>query len=171
MIKKILIIAFTAFIISSCGNTATKEKVSGNAGSSEAAKIEFASLISDPSPYIGKNISVEGTVVHVCAMSGKKLFITGDNPDVRLYIQAGENMPKFPMELLGSKIVVEGSLVKATAGSMMGEGEMMSNQGTNPAECAAKTMGADTCETAKALSAQLALSDLMMVYNKHTVID
>ena len=81
----------------------------------ETVKVEFASLISDPSEYVGKNISVEGKVVHVCTHSGKKLFITGENPDVRLYIQAGEEMPKFPMELLGSEIVVEGTLTQPVA--------------------------------------------------------
>ncbi|MCK7474993.1 MAG: hypothetical protein MZV49_18975 [Rhodopseudomonas palustris] len=81
----------------------------------EPSKVEFASLISDPSGYVGKNISVEGKVVHVCTHSGKKLFITGENPDVRLYIQAGEEMPKFPMELLGSEIVVEGTLTQPVA--------------------------------------------------------
>jgi hypothetical protein len=34
----------------------------------------------------------------------------------------------------------------------------------------AETPGADTCETAKALSSQVALADLMMVYNKHSVV-
>ena len=39
----------------------------------------------------------------------KKMFIVGENPDVRLFIAAGENMPKFPMELLGSEVIVEGT--------------------------------------------------------------
>ncbi len=98
------------YIISSCGNTGKKEASSKTNGITEAAKVEFASLVSNPSDYIGKNISVEGKVVHVCTHSGKKLFITGEDPNVKLYVQAGEEMPKFPAELLGSKIVVEGTI-------------------------------------------------------------
>ncbi len=35
--------------------------------------MEFASLIENPGSYIGKTISVEGKVVHVCEITG--LFI------------------------------------------------------------------------------------------------
>ena len=103
-------------------------------------------------------------------MSGKKLFITGENPDVRLYVQAGEEMPKFPMELLGSEIVVEGTLTQPVAAAMAeGEG-MPQGEGMKTGEGMAKTAGADTCETAKALASQPVLSDLMMIYNKHSVV-
>ena len=157
MIRKIFSLLFIALFVLSCGNKGKKE-VSQSADGSESVKVEFASLIANPSEYVGKTISVEGKVVHVCTQSGKKIFITGDNPDVRLYVQAGEEMPKFPMELLGSEIIVEGKLTQPAATAMAGEEGM------------AKTAGADTCETAKALGSQPVLSDLMMIYNKHTLV-
>lgn len=157
MIKKIFSLSIIALLVLSCGNKGKKE-VSQSPGGSESVKVEFASLIANPSDYVGKNISVEGKVVHVCTMSGKKLFITGENPDVRLYVQAGEEMPKFPMELLGSEIIVEGMLTKPVATAMAGEEGM------------SKTSGSDTCETAKAIASQPVLSDLMMIYNKHTLV-
>lgn len=163
MIKKIFSLLFIVLLVSSCGNTGKKE-VSSNAGTTDdAVKVEFASLVDNPSVYVGKKISVEGKVVHVCTHSGKKLFITGENPDVMLYVQAGEEMPKFPMELLGSEVVVEGTLTQVAATSMP-EGEGMQKSAMS------ETPGADTCETAIALSSQVALADLMMVYNKHSVI-
>jgi hypothetical protein len=176
MLKKVYLVSIIALILSSCGNAGRKDISSNTEGSPEAVKIEFASLISDPSSYIGKNISVEGKVVHVCTHSGKKLFITGENPDVRLYVQAGEEMPKFPMELLGSEIVVEGTLTQIPATGMTGEGGMNSGEdmkeceGMNAGEGMAKAAGTDTCETEKALASQPVLSDLMMVYNKHTLV-
>jgi hypothetical protein len=157
MLKKIISLSVIALLVLSCGNKGKKE-VPQSAGGTESIKVEFASLLANPSEYVGKNISVEGKVVHVCTHSGKKLFITGENPDVRLYVQAGEEMPKFPMELLGSEIVVEGTLTQPVAVAMAG-GEGM-----------AKTVGADTCETAKALASQPVLSDLMMIYNKHSLV-
>jgi len=96
-------------------------------------------------------------------MSGKKMFITGENPDVRLYVAASEEMPKFSTELLGSEVVVEGTLTKQTATVMEG------GKGLNPGEGAVKA-GADSCETEKALAGQPVLSDLMMIYNKHEVV-
>jgi hypothetical protein len=168
MIKKIFSLAVIALIVLSCGNKSKKEASSGAV--SESVKVEFASLISNPSDYVGKNIIVEGKVVHVCKMSGKKLFITGENPDVRLYIQAGEEMPKFPVELLGSEVIVEGTLTQPVTMAMAGEEGMQEGEGMNAGKGMAMALGADTCETAKALSSQPVLSDLVMIYNKHTVI-
>lgn len=169
MIKKIFSLSIIALLVLSCGNKGKKE-VSQNAGSSESVKVEFAKLIANPSEYVGKNISVEGKVVHVCTMSGKKLFITGENPDVRLYVQAGEEMPKFPMELLGSEIIVEGTLTQPVATAMAGEEGMNKGEGMMKGEGMVKAAGADTCETAKALASQPVLSDLMMIYSKHAVV-
>lgn len=170
MIRKFISFAAVVLIISSCGSTGKKEASSKTDGVTEAEKVEFASLATNPTDYLGKKISVEGKVVHVCTHSGKKLFITGDNPDIMLYVQAGEEMPKFPMELLGSKIVVEGTLTKATAMAMEeGEG-MQKGEGMHEGEKFTEAAGADTCVTEKALVSQPVLSDLMMVYNKHTLV-
>ena len=161
MIRKFFIIVAATALLASCGNTGKKEAATKNTMAGDAAKVEFASLIENPENFIDKKISVEGKVVHVCMQGGKKLFITGENPDIRLYIQAGEETPKFPMELLGSEIVVEGTITKI-AGIPEGEG-------MNMAEGAVKQVSGDTCETEAALAKQSTLADLMMVYNKHTV--
>ncbi len=164
MIRKTIAFVIVAAFMASCGNTGKKEVTAKADAREGAVKVEFASLIENPENYIGKEISVEGKVVHVCKHSGKKLFITGENPDIRLYVSAGEEMPKFPMELLGSEIVVEGTLTKAEAGAMM-EGEGMQAAGETP-----DVFKGDTCETEKALAGQPVLSELMMVYNKHTLV-
>ncbi len=164
MIRRLLSFGFAAAIIAGCGNSGKKDVTTSAESTDKGAKVEFASLIEDPGSYIGKTISIEGKVVHVCTMSGKKLFITGENPDIRLYVQAGENMPKFPMELLGSEIVVEGTITNATTSGMGMEMEMKTGEGAAP------MVSSDTCETAKAMAAQPALADLMMIYNKHEVI-
>jgi hypothetical protein len=161
MIRKFFTIIAVTAMLSSCGNTGKKEAASKNTVSGDAAKVEFASLIENPENYINKKISVEGKVVHVCMQSGKKIFITGENPDILLYVQAGEEMPKFPTELLGSKIVVEGTLTRI-AGVPESEGMKM-------AEGTAKQVSSDTCETEAALGKQSTLADLMMIYNRHTI--
>src|SRR4030042_970253 len=164
MIRKIIPFLFVAALLASCGNTGKKEVTARTDEQTSAVKVEFASLIDNPEDYVGKEISVKGKVVHVCMQSGKKLFITGENPDIRLFVSAGEEMPQFPMELLGSEIVVEGTLKIAEA-SAMAEGEGM-HEGSE----IVKSAESDSCETEKALSGQPVLADLMMVYNKHTLV-
>jgi len=170
MFRHIFSILIIASILSSCSNSGNKEANSKAEGPDNSIKVEFASLIENPDSYMDKNITVEGKVVHVCTMSGKKLFIVGDNPDVRLYIAAGEDMPKFPLELLGSEVVVEG-LITRVAGPAMGEGEgqMGGGEGMHAMEGASNTMQPDSCETETALSSQLALADVVMEYKSHIV--
>ena len=93
-------------------NSGKKEASVKSEGSGNAAKVEFAALVANPDNYVGKNITIEGKVVHVCTETGKKMFIVGENPDIRLFVAAGENISKFPMELLGSQVSVEGTITK-----------------------------------------------------------
>ena len=112
MIRKILSQATIVLLVSSCGN---------KTGSIKPIKVEFTALIENPANYINKNIIVEGKVVEVCPHTGKEMFIVGNNPDIMLKIASGENNPKFPADLVGSKISVEGRLVKANSAEKTSE--------------------------------------------------
>lgn len=185
MIKRIIPIVIATLLLSSCGNKSGKEVSSAD----NAVKVEFASLVSNPADYIDKNIVVEGKVVHVCRETGKKLFIVGENPDVRLYISAGENMAKFPMELLGATISVEGKIERVVTAAKPAEETMVASMETAAccdsakkmdmacaASCdsakmeAAATAKGPECETEAALAKQTVLGDLMMIYNKHEIV-
>jgi hypothetical protein len=83
------------------------------------------------------------------------------------------------MELLGSNITVEGRIAKVITPEKPAEEAM--NPGMEMAACcdSAKSgkacadstkMAAAECETETALAKQPALADLMMIYNKHTVV-
>ncbi len=170
MLRRLLSIALFSVLLSSCGNRVSKDNPSKNEESGITTIVEFDSLIANPDSYVGKTISIEGKVVHVCTETGKKMFITGHNPDVRLYVAAGDKISKFPMELLGSEITVEGLItrVSGTANSEteMKEGGMKEmHQGQNHAE----SMSQDSCETEKAVSGQLSLTDIRMEYKSHAV--
>jgi hypothetical protein len=155
-----------AAIFTSCGNTGNKEVSATAEGTDNAVKVEFASLVENPDNFVGKNIVVTGKVVHVCTESGKKLFIVGENPDIRLFIAAGENMPKFPLELLGSEVTVEGTITKVGGAPEMAAGE---KHAMKVAEGTAKPMAADSCETETALAKQSSLANVIMDYKRHTV--
>jgi hypothetical protein len=154
MIRKIFGMALLSLLVISCG-TGNDKSADKSAASEEAvAAIEFAQLTADPASYTGKEIAVSGKVVHVCAHSGKKMFIVGDDPDIRLFITVGEELPKVPMELLGSEVVVTGKLTVAEKGEMGGPGEEAAGE---------------ACETEEALAAQPVLAEYVLHYSGHTV--
>lgn len=157
MYKSLLVFVLISAMIISCNPGKKDVKASGDAPDA-SAKVEFAALTSNPDNYVGKTIAVEGKVVHVCTESGKKMFLVGENPDVRLFVAAGENISKFPMELLGSEITVEGVITKREAAKteVMGQKEHAE-------------MAADSCETEKAMASQSTMADIIMEYKSHTV--
>jgi len=165
MKRLIILLAIFCLILSSCGNNGKKEVSSNSTITGKSEKVEFAALVANPDNYIGKNIIVNGKVVHVCTETGKKMFIVGENPDIRLYIAAGENISKFPMELLGSEITVEGMITKVSNASSV---ESKENNMGEMKEGEMK-MGKDTCQTETALVAQTSMSDIRMIYKSHTL--
>lgn len=163
MIRKLFSLLFIATVISSCGNTGKKEASAVDEGT--AVKVEFTSLIENPDNYLNKNMIIQGKVVHVCPHTGKKMFIVGENPDLRLYIEAGEESAKFPMELLGSVISVEGKLTRmVTPEKPAGEMTMAKDSGST-----GMTATGEACETEAAVAAQPVLADLVLTYKSHEV--
>ncbi|MEE4114535.1 MAG: hypothetical protein V2I37_00085 [Marinilabiliaceae bacterium] len=167
MIKRLFGFIIMAAVVVSCGSNT--EKKTDAAAEEAAQQIEFASLIDDPAAYLEKEITLEGNVVHVCKHSGKKMFIVGENPDIRLYISAGEEVPKFPMELLGSNVTVTGLLSKVEAGEKMGEGagEGEHKEGEMAGNTAMAGSADEDCETEAAVAAQPVLADYVLHYVSH----
>lgn len=58
--------------------------------------------------YLGQKVQIEGLVVHVCKHGGKKMFIVGENPDIRVKIDASDEVTVFGPELEGSTVSVQG---------------------------------------------------------------
>jgi hypothetical protein len=118
MLKKFFIFAFIALIMASCGNVAQD-----NAGAEEQEATEqVAEAVAEPMQIavfdfpdeaenlVGKEVFIEGTVVHVCKHGGKKMFlIAEEDPDVRVKITTdGELVAAFQPELEGSYVKVIG---------------------------------------------------------------
>ncbi|MDZ7737847.1 MAG: hypothetical protein U5K32_02015 [Bacteroidales bacterium] len=152
MMKRILGLMIIAAMFAACGNT-TEEKTA--ASGADATEMSFASITEDTDQYLNKEITVTGKVVHVCMHSGKKMYIVGEDPDIRLFVSAGEEVPKFPMELMGSEITVTGTLEKIETGAEMGKEEAAA--------------GEEDCETEAAIAAQPVLADMVLNYKAHTV--
>ncbi len=71
---------------------------------------------------VGKEVMLEGTVIHVCKHGGKKMFITADDPDIRIKITADDETTAFDPELEGSFVKVFG-IVEAIESEVLGEGK------------------------------------------------
>ncbi len=176
MIKNLLGIIAIAALMVSCGSSAGDKKTEAEAA---PLAVDFASLIENPAQYLDKDITIEGNVVHVCKHSGKKMFIVGENPDIRLFITAGDEVPVFPMELLGSSISVSGHLTLVEAGEKKGDGsgegehagevEQSEEAGEQMIEVEKVDVAAEgeDCETEAAVAKQPVLSEYVLHYKSH----
>lgn len=101
----LLIVGLFAFNSCSKDKTATDKPI-------EAAKVyTMTELISDNFEFkAGDKVTVEGLCVHVCAHSGKKMFIVGDDPNNKLQIFSSDVLASFDKEFEGSKVQVSGTL-------------------------------------------------------------
>ncbi|MBE0646124.1 MAG: hypothetical protein IH600_18725 [Bacteroidetes bacterium] len=98
--KQILSLALIAVLFTACGQKQEAENT-------EAANVMTVSqLLEGPEQYIDKEITLEGTVTHVCKHGGRRIHITDLEPNVKIRIEAPENMPAFARELEGSDVVV-----------------------------------------------------------------
>jgi len=155
MMKRILGLAVLTALLMACGNTAG-DKTSATEADDAGQNVTFVSVTENPDQYLGKEITLEGKVVHVCMHSGKKMYIVGEDPDLRLFISAGEEVPKFPMELLGSEIKVTGVFEKIEQGADMEQEHVATEEG-------------EECETEAAIAKQPVLADMVLNYKSHTV--
>ena len=68
-------------------------------------------LTSDDFEYKdGEKVTVKGLCVHICAHSGKKMFLSGTNPENKLQIFTSDNISAFDKKYEGSNLVVTGTL-------------------------------------------------------------
>ena len=127
-----LILVAAAFMMACGGQTATNQDeqtatTQEEVAASEPIVVSLADFQANAESLLGKEVVLEGMVVHVCKHGGKKMFITADDPDVRIKITPGQESESFSTELEGSEIkvrgIVEAMEVEAPAEGEMAEGE------------------------------------------------
>ncbi|MCX6234848.1 MAG: hypothetical protein NT175_09040 [Bacteroidetes bacterium] len=100
----IILFSFFSLIIISCGNktaNTTKE-------AQEQIMLSVADFDSLVQQYVGKEVVLSGTVVHVCRESGKRMFLMDGDSSKRVKVTVGGNISSFDIALEGSDIVVKG---------------------------------------------------------------
>ena len=107
MIKRLFALVVISAFLASCGSN------SGPVNEEKTAEVEIpvlsiANFEDEAGDYIGENVIIEGTVVHVCQHGGKRMFLIDEDPDVRIKVTVGNDIPSFDVELEGSDVVVYG---------------------------------------------------------------
>jgi ABC-type Fe3+-hydroxamate transport system substrate-binding protein len=103
MTKKLFVLAAMALIFAACNNT-----TSDQSQAQELAVITCEEFSTSPDKFVGQEIMIEGTAVHVCKHGGKRMFIIGEDPDERIKVTTGDEIEAFDVELEGSDISVIG---------------------------------------------------------------
>jgi hypothetical protein len=127
MNKKVLFILMATAFLWSCGSQTTTDQEQTETQEQEViveepTVIALADFKDKAESLVGKEVILEGTVIHVCKHGGKKMFITADDPNIRIKITAGEENISFDTELEGSYVSVHG-IVEAVEAEEVGEGQ------------------------------------------------
>jgi hypothetical protein len=128
MLKNVFIILIAATFLMACGSQGTADQSEQTATTEEIVAetapmvLTLAEFQEKAESIVGKEVALEGSVIHVCKHGGKKMFITADDPEVRIKITTGEEMAAFDTELEGSYVKVRG-IVEEIMVEVEGEGE------------------------------------------------
>lgn len=108
MLKKLLIFLVTVAIFTSCADCGNKSTDQTTEDKQEIAVITVDDYLTKIESLVGNEVSIEGTVNHVCKHGGEKMFIFSDNPEKDAKIVTGEEMASFNVALEGSDVIVTG---------------------------------------------------------------
>ena len=133
MLKNVFMILVAAAFLMACGSQSSSDQSDQTTATEETVTetgpmvLSLAEFQEKAENIVGKEVTLEGNVIHVCKHGGKKMFITADDPDVRIKITTGEEMAAFDTELEGSYVkvrgIVEEMMVEVEAEEGEGEGD------------------------------------------------
>ena len=107
MIKKLfLFIIPCLFLFASCNHTTKDAEIK----KADTVTLAVKTFIDSAVNHVEKPMRIEGTVIHTCKHSGKRMFLVDGNDSVRVEITAGNNITKFDENLIGSRVKVLGVL-------------------------------------------------------------
>ncbi len=107
MKKKIVFGFIMLTFLFACSTKENKEQTEKKV---ETPQVSITELLENADHYVDQAILFTGTVDHVCREGGKKMFLIGNNPESRIKVTPGKNMPSFDVELEGSDLMIEGVL-------------------------------------------------------------
>ena len=89
----------------------------------EAAVVTPEKVMEEGATLVGQEVLVKGTVNHVCHHGGKKCRLAGTTEGAWIQVMARGEIKQFPQDLIGSEIVVKGTVKERKITKEMVEGQ------------------------------------------------
>jgi len=105
--KNLVLIGILAFLFFGCGNQNKKQQQSAEP---QAVVLTVDELYEKAADFTDKEVTVKGTVMHVCKQGGARCFLMGSNEDINIRVEAGEKIGAFTQEQMGSDLEITGIL-------------------------------------------------------------
>jgi hypothetical protein len=106
--KRITLLSLFAVFLFSCGNPKNQNESSVENSEKTAVVYSVDELYANAADLVGKEVTIKGTVMHVCKQGGGRCFLMGSNEDFNIRIEAGEKIGAFSQEQMGSDLTVTG---------------------------------------------------------------
>jgi hypothetical protein len=78
----------------------------------DSSKMTVADFLTSAEKWAGKDVTITGTVSHVCRHSGKKLFVFGADPEQTVKVNSGGEVSAFDMNLEGTDVEITGTVIE-----------------------------------------------------------
>jgi len=106
--KKIALLAVFAAFFFSCGNQKNQSEKASEGAEKSAVVYSVDELYANAADLVGREVTVKGTVMHVCKQGGGRCFLMGSNEDFNIRVEAGEKIGTFSQEQMGSDLTITG---------------------------------------------------------------
>ncbi len=113
MLKRLFLFAIVAVIFASCGNQPQKSTNETNDVQevTEVIKITPTDFDTKAAELVDQEVTMEGTVVHVCSHGGKRMFLVDENSEARIKVEIdGDSDAAFKTEIEGAVVSVVGKV-------------------------------------------------------------
>lgn len=102
MFKNLLFVLAASLILIAC-NTKTNNET-------EVKEITAQEFNDNAEAYLDQDVTITGTVSHVCKSAGKRLFIYQDNEEVTVQVETSEAVTQFEESLVGTQVTIVGTV-------------------------------------------------------------
>lgn len=106
--KRIALLTLIAAFFFSCGNQKRQNENASENAEKSALVYSVDELYANASDLVDKEVTVKGTVMHVCKQGGGRCFLMGSNEDFNIRVEAGEKIGAFNQEQMGSDLTITG---------------------------------------------------------------
>lgn len=110
--KKLFFLFAAVTLLGACGNEKKTNSSDEVADEKKCESISVDSFLVVAADYVGKELTVKGTVDHVCKHGGKRINVFTNDPNVTIHGEASEGVGSFDVELEGSDVCITGTVLE-----------------------------------------------------------